>query len=86
MNGEMLGLKSWMVRTQKKLQKKRKDKERKIKEKKKKRKISQSNSNHFKNTTVVHFSAFVDLATEVSAILPLWRLNLSVYFHLGEYY
>ena len=32
------------------------------------------------------FYAFVDLATEVSAILPLWRLKLSVYFHLGEYY
>ena len=39
-----------------------------------------------KNTNVVHFSAFVDLATEISAILPLWRLKLSVYFHLGEYY
>ena len=39
-----------------------------------------------KNTPVVHFSAFVDLATEISAILPLWRLKLSVYFHLGEYY
>ena len=48
--------------------------------------ISQSSNNHFKNTTVVHFSAFVDLATEISAILPLWRLKLSVYFHLGEYY
>ena len=48
--------------------------------------ISQSNNNHSKNTTVVHFSAFVDLATEVSAILPLWRLKLSVYFHLGEYF
>ena len=34
----------------------------------------------------MHFSAFVDLATEISAILPLWRLKLSVYFHLGEYY
>ena len=34
----------------------------------------------------MHFSAFVDLATEFSAILPLWRLKLSVYFHLGEYY
>ena len=42
--------------------------------------------NHFKNTTVVRFSALVDLATEISAILPLWRLKLSVYFHLGEYY
>ena len=49
-------------------------------------KISQSNNNHFKNTTVGHFSAFVDLATEISAILPLWRQTLSVYFHLGEYY
>ena len=39
-----------------------------------------------KNTPVVHFSAFVDLATEISAILPRWRLKLSVYFHLGEYY
>ena len=29
---------------------------------------------------------FVDLATEISAILPLWRLKLSVYFHLGECY
>ena len=48
--------------------------------------ISQSNNNHFKNTTVVHFSAFVDLATEISTILPLWRLKLSVYFHIGEYY
>ena len=48
--------------------------------------ISQSNNNHFKNTTVVHFYAFVDLATEISDILPLWRLKLSVYFHLGEYY
>ena len=37
-----------------------------------------------KNTPVVHFSAFVDLATEISAILPRWRLKLSVYFHLGE--
>ena len=27
------------------------------------------------NTPVVHFSEFVDLATEISAILPLWRLN-----------
>ena len=34
----------------------------------------------------MHFSAFVDLATEISAILPRWRLKLSVYFHLGEYY
>ena len=42
--------------------------------------------NHFKNTTVVRFSALVDLATKISAILPLWRLKLSVYFHLGEYY
>ena len=42
--------------------------------------------NHFKITTVVRFSALVDLATEISAILPLWRLKLSVYFHLGEYY
>ena len=42
--------------------------------------------NHFKNTTVVRFSALVDLATEISAILPLWRLKRSVYFHLGEYY
>ena len=33
----------------------------------------------------MHFSAFVDLATEISAILPRWRLKLSVYFHLGEY-
>ena len=48
--------------------------------------ISQSNNNHFKHKPVVHFSAFVDLATEISAILPLWRLKLSVYFHLGEYY
>ena len=48
--------------------------------------ISQSNNNHFKYTTVVHFSAFVDLATEISAILPLWRLKLFVYFHLGECY
>ena len=48
--------------------------------------ISRSNNNHFKNTNVVHFSAFVDLATKISAILPLWRLKLSVYFHLGEYY
>ena len=46
----------------------------------------QSNNNHFKNTTAVHFCAFVDLATEISAILPLWRLKFSVYFHLGEYY
>ena len=37
-------------------------------------------------TTVVHFSAFGDLATEISAILPRWRLKLSVYFQLGEYY
>ena len=35
---------------------------------------------------MVHFSAFVDLATETSALLPRWRLKLSVYFHLGEYY
>ena len=46
----------------------------------------QSNNNHFKNTPIVHFSAFVKLATETSALLPLWRLRLSVYFHLGEYY
>ena len=39
-----------------------------------------------KHTPVVHFSAFVDLATEISAILPLCRLKLSVYFHLGWYY
>ena len=31
-------------------------------------------------------SAFLNLATEVSGVLPLWRLKLSVYFHLGEYY
>ena len=48
--------------------------------------LDKANNNHFKNTTAVHFSAFVDLATEISAILPLWRLKLSVYFHLGEYY
>ena len=34
----------------------------------------------------MHFSAFVNLATENSALLPLWRLELSVYFHIGEYY
>ena len=45
-----------------------------------------SNNSHFKNTPVVHFSAFVELATKISALLPLWRLELSVYFHLGEYY
>ena len=38
------------------------------------------------NRRLVHFSAFVDLATEVSAMLPLWPLKLSVYFHLGECY
>ena len=48
--------------------------------------ISQSNNNHFKNKPVVHFSAFFDLATEISAMLPLWRLKLAIYFHLGEYY
>ena len=48
--------------------------------------LTRQSNNHFKNTTVVHFSAIVDLATEISAILPLWRLKLSVYFHLGEYY
>ena len=42
--------------------------------------------NHFKNTPVVHSSAIVDLATEISTILPLWRQKLSAYFHLGEYY
>ena len=32
------------------------------------------------------FSAFVNLAGEISALPPLWRLKLSVYFHLGKYY
>ena len=40
---------------------------------------------HFKNTPVVHFSAFVNLATETLASLPVWRLKFFVYIHLGEY-
>ena len=35
------------------------------------RSANQSNNNHFKNTPVVHFSAFVNLATETLALLPL---------------
>ena len=38
--------------------------------------LSQSINNCFKYTSVVHFSAFVILATETSASLPLWRLKL----------
>ena len=52
---------------------------------------SQSNNNHFKNTPVVHFSAFVNLATETSAftatlaaktfpLLPLWRVLMKRFF------
>ena len=34
----------------------------------------------------MQFSAFVNLATKTSALLPLCQIKVSVYFHLGKYY